>query len=190
VSESAIAAGVRRIEAVTAKKCEEYLYEMEDMLKSVKNMLNNPPDVVQALQRLLDENNEMKTTIQEFVKEKTERIKQGIIAKKEIINGISVFKLTGSDISPDVVKDIAFQLKGQFPEKMFFVAGTSMKGKANITVMLSDDLVKKGLHAGNLVRQAAKFIEGGGGGQPHFATAGGKKVDGLSAAMQLILKNL
>ena len=190
VSESAIAAGVRRIEAVTAKKCEEYLYEMEDMLKSVKNMLNNPPDVVQALQRLLDENNEMKTTIQEFVKEKTERIKQGIIAKKEIINGISVFKLTGSDISPDVVKDIAFQLKGQFPEKMFFVAGTSMKGKANITVMLSDDLVKKGLHAGNLVRQAAKFIEGGGGGQPHFATAGGKNVDGLSAAMQLILKNL
>jgi alanyl-tRNA synthetase len=190
VSENAIAAGVRRIEAVTAKKCEEYLYEMEDTLKSVKNMLNNPPDVVQALQRLLDENNEMKTTIQEFVKEKTERIKQGIIAKKEIINGISVFKLTGSDISPDVVKDIAFQLKGQFPEKMFFVAGTSMKGKANITVMLSDDLVKKGLHAGNLVRQAAKFIEGGGGGQPHFATAGGKNVDGLSAAMQLILKNL
>jgi alanyl-tRNA synthetase len=190
VSESAIAAGVRRIEAVTAKKCEEYLYAIEDNLKSVKNMLNNPPDVKQALQRLLDENSEMKKTIQEFVKEKTEQLKQAVIAEKEIVNDIAVFKLTGSDISPDVVKDIAFQLKGQFPEKMFFVAGTSMKGKANITVMLSDDLVKKGLHAGNLVRQAAKFIEGGGGGQPHFATAGGKNVDGLSAAMQLILKNL
>ena len=73
---------------------------------------------------------------------------------------------------------------------MFFVAGTSMKGKANITVMLSDVLVKKGLHAVNLVRLAANFFVGGGGGQPHFATAGGKKVDGLSAAMQLILKNL
>ncbi|MFY9363012.1 MAG: alanine--tRNA ligase [Dysgonamonadaceae bacterium] len=190
VSESAIAAGVRRIEAVTAKKCEEYLYEMEDMLKSVKNMLNNPPDVVQALQRLLDENNEMKTTIQEFVKEKTERIKQGIIAKKKIINGISVFKLIESDISSDMVKDIAFQLKGQFPEKMCFVAGTSLNGKANIVVMLSDDLVEKGLHAGNLVRQAAKFIQGGGGGQPHFATAGGKNIDGLVSAVEWILKNL
>ncbi|HOV70758.1 MAG TPA: alanine--tRNA ligase [Dysgonamonadaceae bacterium] len=190
VSESAIAAGVRRIEAVTAKKCEEYLYAIEDSLKSVKNMLNNPPDVKQALQRLLDENSEMKKTIQEFVKEKTEQLKQAVIAEKEIINDIAVFKLTGSDISPDVVKDIAFQLKGQFPEKMCFVAGTSMKGKANITVMLSDDLVKKGLNAANLVRQAAKFIEGGGGGQPHFAAAGGKNVDGLSAAVQLILKNL
>jgi len=190
VSESAITAGVRRIGAVTAKKCEEYLYAIEDSLKSVKNMLNNPPDVKQALQRLLDENSEMKKTIQEFVKEKTERLKQAVIAEKEIINDIAVFKLTGSDISPDVVKDIAFQLKGQFPEKMCFVAGTSMKGKANITVMLSDDLVKKGLNAANLVRQAAKFIEGGGGGQPHFAAAGGKNVDGLSAAVQLILKNL
>jgi len=190
VSESAITAGVRRIGAVTAKKCEEYLYAIEDSLKSVKNMLNNPPDVKQALQRLLDENSEMKKTIQEFVKEKTEQLKQAVIAEKEIINDIAVFKLTGSDISPDVVKDIAFQLKGQFPEKMCFVAGTSMKGKANITVMLSDDLVKKGLNAANLVRQAAKFIEGGGGGQPHFAAAGGKNVDGLSAAVQLILKNL
>ena len=190
VSESAIAAGVRRIEAVTAKKCEEYLYEMEDTLKSVKSMLNNSPDVIQALQRLLDENNEMKTTIQEFVKEKTEQLKQAVIADKEIINGISVFKLTESDISSDMVKDIAFQLKGQFPEKMFFVAGTSLNGKANIVVMLSDDLVKKGLHAGNLVRQAAKFIEGGGGGQPHFATAGGKNIDGLASAVEWILKNL
>ncbi len=190
VSESAIAAGVRRIEAVTAKKCEEYLYDMEDTLKSVKSMLNNSPDVIQALQRLLDENNEMKTTIQEFVKEKTERIKQGIIAKKEIINGISVFKLIESDISSDMVKDIAFQLKGQFPEKMCFVAGTSLNGKANIVVMLSNDLVEKGLHAGNLVRQAAKFIQGGGGGQPHFATAGGKNIDGLVSAVEWILKNL
>jgi alanyl-tRNA synthetase len=190
VSESAIAAGVRRIEAVTAKKCEEYLYDMEDTLKSVKSMLNNSPDVIQALQRLLDENNEMKITIQEFVKEKTERIKQGIIAKKEIINGISVFKLIESDISSDMVKDIAFQLKGQFPEKMCFVAGTSLNGKANIVVMLSDDLVEKGLHAGNLVRQAAKFIQGGGGGQPHFATAGGKNIDGLVSAVEWILKNL
>ena len=190
VSESAIAAGVRRIEAVTAKKCEEYLYDMEDTLKSVKSMLNNSPDVIQALQRLLDENNEMKITIQEFVKEKTERIKQGIIAKKEIINGISVFKLIESDISSDMVKDIAFQLKGQFPEKMCFVAGTSLNGKANIVVMLSNDLVEKGLHAGNLVRQAAKFIQGGGGGQPHFATAGGKNIDGLVSAVEWILKNL
>ena len=190
VSESAIAAGVRRIEAVTAKKCEEYLYDMEDTLKSVKNMLNNSPDVIQALQRLLDENNEMKKTIQEFVKEKTDRLKQAVIAGKETINDISVFKLTASDLSPDVVKDIAFQLKGQFPEKMFFVAGTSTNNKANITIMLSDDLVAKGLHAGNLVRQAAKFIQGGGGGQPHFATAGGKNVDGLAAAVEWIVGNL
>ncbi|HOL30292.1 MAG TPA: DHHA1 domain-containing protein, partial [Paludibacteraceae bacterium] len=83
-----------------------------------------------------------------------------------------------------------FQLKGQFPEKMCFVAGTSLNGKANIVVMLSNDLVEKGLHAGNLVRQAAKFIQGGGGGQPHFATAGGKNIDGLVSAVEWILKNL
>lgn len=90
----------------------------------------------------------------------------------------------------DVVKDIAYQLKGQFPEKMMFVAGTAANEKPSLTVMLTDDLVASGLHAGNMVREAAKHIEGGGGGQPHFATAGGKNADGLIAAVESIVQKL
>ncbi len=92
--------------------------------------------------------------------------------------------------APDVVKDIAFQLKGEFPEKMFFVAGTATNDKPTLTVMLSDDLVAAGFHAGNMVREAAKLIQGGGGGQPYFATAGGKNADGLNAAIEEIVRRL
>ena len=190
VSESAIAAGVRRIEAVTAKVCEEYLYTKEDALIGIKSLLNNVPDIMQGLQRLLTENDEMKQQVQDFVKEKTGQLKQHIIDKKEVINGVTLFKVVLPIGMPDVVKDIAFQLKGEFPEKMLFVAGVASNGKPSLTVMLSDDLVARGFHAGNMVREAAKLIQGGGGGQPHFATAGGKNADGLQTAVDAIVKKL
>ncbi|MDO5524317.1 MAG: alanine--tRNA ligase, partial [Bacteroidia bacterium] len=167
VSESAIAAGVRRIEAVSAKGCEDYLYHMEDVLREAKNMVAaNAPEIMTGLQKLVSENEEMKKQIQEFVKEKTEQLKQNIISKKQEINGVTVFKVLLPMGMPEVIKDIAFQLKGQFPENMLFVAGINAGGKPNLTVMLSDDLVAKGLHAGNMIREAAKHIQGGGGGQP------------------------
>ena len=106
---------------------------------------------------------------------------------KREVNGVSVFTLVSSMISPEIVKDIAFQLKGEFTENMLFVAGTSLRDKPTLTVMLSSDLVERGMNAGNMVREAAKFIQGGGGGQPHFATAGGKNSDGLNQAIDSIL---
>jgi alanyl-tRNA synthetase len=190
ISESAIAAGVRRIEAVTAKVCEEYLYAKEDAIVEIKSLLNNVPDIMQGVQRLLTENDEMKQQIHAFVTEKTGALKQELIDKKEVVNGVTLFKVMLPEGMPDVVKDIAFQLKGAFPGEMLFVAGVVSGGKPSLTVMLSDDLVVRGLHAGNMVREAAKLIEGGGGGQPHFATAGGKNVDGLQAAVDSIVKKL
>ena len=191
VSEGAIAAGVRRIEAVTAKGCEEYLYKMEDVLREVKNRVAaNAPEIMVGLSKLVSENEEMKKQIQEFVKERTEKLKHEIIARKQEVNGITVFKVLLPMAMPEMIKDIAFQLKGQFPENMLFVAGTDFLGKPMLTVMLSDDLVARGLHAGNMVREAAKHIQGGGGGQPHFATAGGKNADGLNMAVEAILQSL
>ena len=190
VSEGAIAAGVRRIEAVTAKGCEEYLYAKEDAILEIKNMLNNVPDVLQGIQRLMSENDEMKKQVQEFLKEKSEQLRQWIIEKREELNGITLFRVELPVGMPDLVKDIAFQLKAQYPEKMLFVAGIQLNGKPSLTVMLSDDLVAEGMHAGNMVREAAKLIQGGGGGQPHFATAGGKNADGLHAAMEAIVQKL
>ena len=191
VSEGAIAAGVRRIEAVTAKGCEEYLYKMEDVLREVKNRVAaNAPEIMVGLSKLVSENEEMKKQIQEFVKERTEKLKHEIIARKQEVNGITVFKVLLPMAMPEMIKDIAFQLKGQFPENMLFVAGTDFQGKPMLTVMLSDDLVARGLHAGNMVREAAKHIQGGGGGQPHFATAGGKNADGLNMAVEAVLKYL
>lgn len=190
VTEGAISAGVRRIEAVTAKVCEDYLYAKEDALIEIKNLMQNIPDVRQGVRRLLAENGEMQKEIREYMKEKAEQLKQRIIDKRQDIHGITLFKTILPIGSIDVVKDIAYQLKGQFPEKMMFVAGSIVNQKPNLTVMITDDLVAGGLHAGNMVRDAAKLIQGGGGGQPHFATAGGKNADGLIAAVDLIVQKL
>ena len=190
ISEGAISAGVRRVEAVTAKGCEEYLYAKEDAMLEIKNLLNNVPDVMQGIHRLLTDNEEMKKQIQEYVKERIEQLKQRLIDNRKEVNGITLFKLILPLGAPEVIKDIAYQLKGQFPEKMLFVAATSSNGKPNLAVMVSDDLVAEGFHAGNMVREAAKQIQGGGGGQPHFATAGGKNADGLNAAVEMIVRKL
>ncbi len=191
VSEGAIAAGVRRIEAVTAKGCEDYLYMMEDMLRNIKEALSgNAPEIMVGLRKLMSENEEMRQKIEAFTKERTLQVKNLIIQKKKIINGITLFKLEEMVVTPEIVKDIAFQLRGEFPEKMAFMAATSGNNKPGLTVMLSDDLVSEGLNAGAIVREAAKHIQGGGGGQPHFATAGGKNADGLKMAMETMLQYL
>ncbi|MDR2816594.1 MAG: alanine--tRNA ligase [Proteiniphilum sp.] len=190
IGESAISAGVRRIEAVTAKVCEDYLYATEDVLLEIKSLFNNLPDVMQGIRRLITDNEEMSREVREYIKEKAERLKQRIIDRKQDIHGITLFKAILPEAPSEVMKDIAYQLKGQFPEKMIFVAGAAADGKPNLTVMLTDDLVAEGLHAGNLVREAAKHIQGGGGGQPHFATAGGKNADGLNMAVESIVQKL
>ena len=191
VSESAIAAGVRRIEAVTAKGCDDYLYEMEDILRKVKeSVAANAPEIMVGLQKMMNENEEMKKRIQDFVKEKTVELKQQIISKKRIVNDTNLFFIDGVTLAPEIVKDIAYQIKGEFAEATAFISATEFNKRPSLTVMLSDDLVAKGLHAGNMVKEAAKHVQGGGGGQPHFATAGGKNVDGLKMAFEQLINTL
>lgn len=190
INESSIAAGIRRIEAITAEACEDYFYAQQDILTEIKSLFNNTPNLTQALRKFFEENAEMKKTVDEYVKEKTVQIKDALIKKKQVINGIDFYVLNGP-FPGEVVKDIAFQIKGQFAENTAFVGATEYEGKPLLTVMLSDDLVKDhGLNASQLVRDAAKHIQGGGGGQPHFATAGGKNTEGLTKALNEIMEKI
>ncbi len=190
-SESAIAAGIRRIEAVTAKGCEDYLYDMEDVLRKVKETVaGNAPEIMVGLQKLMNENEEMKKRIHDFVKEQTIELKKQIISRSKVVNDVRIFLIDGVTLAPEIVKDIAFQIKGEINESMAFISATEFNKRPSLTVMLSDDLVDRGLHAGNMVRSAAKHIQGGGGGQPHFATAGGKNTDGLKIAFDELLNSI
>lgn len=190
INESSIAAGIRRIEAITAEACEDYFYAQQDILTEIKSLFNNTPNLTQALRKFFEENAEMKKTVEEYVKEKTVQIKDALIKKKQVINGFDFYVLNGP-FPGEVVKDIAFQIKGQFAANTAFVGATEYEGKPLLTVMLSDDLVKDhGLNASQLVRDAAKHIQGGGGGQPHFATAGGKNTEGLTKALNEIMEKI
>jgi alanyl-tRNA synthetase len=186
LAESSIAAGIRRIEALTAENVERFFYTQQDIIHEMKALFNNTPDLVQAIRKFFDENAELKKQAEEYVKEKIILVKKQVIESKQEINGINLFLLRGSFPS-EVVKNIAFQLRSEFPEKAYFVGATTYENKPLLTIMLSDDLVKQGLNAGQIVRETAKHIQGGGGGQPHFATAGGKDVDGLATAVEGIL---
>lgn len=189
IGESSIAAGVRRIEAVTAEKAEEFAFTMQDILVELRQLMNNMPNVVQAVRKSIEENSEMKNKLEQFIKEKTKRMKEELLARGERINGIFVVRYIGAG-NPDIGKDIAFQIKGEVDEPFIFIGGFIEESKCALMVMLSDDLVAEGLNAAKLVKEAAKHIQGGGGGQPHFATAGGKNVDGLSIAANEIIDAL
>ncbi len=186
VSESSIAAGVRRIEAVTAGNAEAYLYKQEDTLSEIKALLNNAPDVVKSLQKLLSEGNALREELEVMNKAHVATLKKDLLSTSVKRAGYRLFLLHGEE-KPDVVKDIAFQLRGEVQEPFVFVAATTDGARSLLSIMLSDIAVNSGLHAGNLVKEAAKLIRGGGGGQPHFATAGGKGSDGLQEARDLIL---
>ncbi len=187
VSESSIAAGIRRIEAVTAGKVEELINLQQDMLKEVRSLFNNAPNLTAAIQKAIEENAELKRQAEEFFKEKVATLKNLLIKQMQERSGMKIIQ-TRAEIRPEAIKDIAFQLRGEIKEHLLFVAGTVFNGKPLLTVMLSDDLVAAGLNASTLVREGAKLIHGGGGGQPHFAQAGGKEAEGLSAAIDKIIE--
>ena len=187
VSESSVAAGVRRIEAYTGARVEEMLDTIQDTLTDLKALFNNAPDLANAIRKYIDENAGLKKQVDEFMKEKEAQIKQTLLKNIQEINGIKVIK-TCMPIPAEAIKNIAFQLRGEITENLFFVAGTVDAHKPLLTVMLSDNLVAGGLNAGKLVKDAAKLIQGGGGGQAHFATAGGKNVDGLHAAVDKVIE--
>ncbi len=190
VNESSIAAGVRRIEAITAEACEEHFYRQQDMLSEMRSLLNNAPNLVQTLRKFFEENTEMKKKMEEYVKEKVVQLKQIVIDQKQSINGIDAFIIKGS-VPAEIVKDIAFQIKGQYTQNTVFIGVTDAENKPLLTLMISDDLVKDhNLNASQIIRDAAKNIQGGGGGQPHFATAGGKNLDGLTKAFDEIVEKI
>ena len=182
VSESSIAAGIRRIEAVTGARVEEMLDTVQDTLGHIKEMLNNAPDAIAALQKSLTENADLKKQVDDFMKQRIAILSKQLQDEGKVVNGIKVITLTGNRL-PDVVKGVALAIKADCPEATAFLAATEHEGKPMLTVMLSEDLVKGGKNAGNIVRGAAKAIQGGGGGQPHFAQAGGRNPQGLNDAM-------
>ncbi|MBB3894999.1 alanine--tRNA ligase [Bacteroides pyogenes] len=187
VSESSIAAGVRRIEAYTGARVEEMLNNIQDTFGELKALFNNAPDLKGAIRKYLDENAGLKKQVEDFMKEKEAALKERLLQNVQEKNGVKVIKFC-APIPAEMVKNIAFQLRGEITENLFFVAGSKENGKPMLTVMISDNLVAEGLKAGNLVKEAAKLIQGGGGGQPHFATAGGKNPDGLNAAVEKVLE--
>ena len=188
VSESSIAAGVRRIEAVTGAKVEEMLDSIHDTLAEIKALFNNAPDLKAAIRKYIDENAGLKKQVEDYVKEKAAEVEERVLNNAKEVNGIKVLTMNKIPMPADVVKGIAFKMRTQLPENMIFVAGTIDNDKPLLTVMLSDNLVKEGINAGKIIREAAKLIQGGGGGQPHFATAGGKNPDGLDAAIEKVLE--
>lgn len=187
VSESSIAAGIRRIEAITAGKVEELINFQQDVLKEIRGLFNNVPNLTTAIQKAIEENAELKKQAEEFFKEKTVALKNHLIKQIQERSGMKLIRAK-AEIRPEAVKDIAFQLRGEITENLLFVSGTVFNGKPLLTVMLSDDLVAAGLNASALVREGAKLIQGGGGGQPHFAQAGGKNTEGLNAAIDKIIE--
>lgn len=188
VAESSIAAGVRRIEAVTAESAEEYTYHLQDSFRELRAMFNNVPNLAQTIRKSIEENAELKKQVGDYIKEKVASMKKDLIAKAVVRHGVKVVVFRG-EANVDAIKDLAFQIKGESctDEKVFFVAGIKDGAKCALMVMLSEPLVADGMDASKLVKDAAKLIQGGGGGQAHFATAGGKNPDGLIQAVDQIL---
>ena len=187
VSETSIAAGVRRLEAITAKGVENLLNIQQDTIAEARELFNNTPDLLNAIKKSVDENAELKKQLESFMHEKIISLRDKLISEVNLINGIKTI-VYQSDLSSDVIKTLAFQIRNILTEKLFFVAGSVYQGKPSITVLLSDDLVATNLNAVNIAREAAKEIQGGGGGQPFFASAGGKDAAGIQKALEMALK--
>ena len=181
ISESAISAGVRRIEAVTGEASESLIYATQDMISSIEQMVHNPK-VLQAIEKMMESNDSLSREVAEMRKEKVEKLAEGLAENTPLRNGVKLITHTAK-YAPEVMKDLAFGLRQRVSERLVMVIGNLFDGKPTLNIMLSDDMVAAGVDAGATVREAAKLINGGGGGQKHYATAGGKNPDGLQAAV-------
>ena len=190
LSESSVAAGVRRIEAITGKAAEESIYLQEDMVQTIKDFFNNSKDLTAAVRRSIEESETLKKQVEGFVKERVRSLRDRLVQAAVTVGETKLVKgVIPVDITPEAVKDLSFQIANSLPEHMVCVLGSHNDDKPLLTVMLSKDMVETGgLHAGNMVREAAKLIKGGGGGAPHFATAGGKDCGGLEAAVEKLVE--
>ena len=190
VSESSVAAGVRRIEAITGKAVEEALDKTQDLINELRALFNNAPDLVTTVQKAIADNKELQAQVDEFKAKAVAQFKKDLIEKAtetdsgvKIIAGVLPLDAQGA-------KDIAFQLRAQYTTNLAVVIGGMAGNKPNLTVALTDDLVQAGKNAAQMVREAGKLIQGGGGGQAHFATAGGKNPDGLKSAVDKIVESI
>ena len=191
-SESSVAAGVRRIEAVTGAAAENYLYEQADMIDAIRQFFNNSPQLMTAIRKTLEENAELGKQVGEYIREQIAEKKRQLLEKRVEVGGVRLF-LVKKEVPAEIIKDIAFQIAGELHEPFVFIAACvePSSSKPSLTLMISKDLVEsRGWNASQLLRAAAKHIQGGGGGQPHFATAGGKNVDGLNAAVEELLSTM
>ena len=183
ISEGAIAAGIRRIEAITGPRVEEYFNERLGILHRTNELLKNPVDVVKSLETLITENSSLQKQLEHLQKERNQQIAKKLAGNIQKINGLNFLAEKVVVDSAQSLKDLAFQLKSQM-DNLCVVLASENDGKANLAVMIADNLIKeKNLNAGNIIREIAKEIDGGGGGQPFFATAGGKKPEGIEAAL-------
>ena len=190
ISESSVAAGIRRIEAKTGIECEEMMYALEDSIKAIRSLFNNAKDLRGVIEKYIEEHDSMKKSIESFQAQAVERAKDALVEKARLVNGVTVASAV-LPMSAQSAKDLAFKVREAIGENLLCVIGSVDQGKPMLTVMMSEDVVKDhNLNASQLVREAAKLIQGGGGGQPHFATAGGKNPDGLSAAVDAIIAKL
>ncbi len=186
ISESAVAAGVRRIEATTGAQAEAITENLEDIFGTLKEVFNNSQNVLASIKKLIDENDSMKKYLDKVMKDRAVSLKNSALENATIINGIRVVSFRGV-FQPDLIKDVAFMLKAE-TKNTIFIGATEFEGKPTLSLMYSDDLVAKGMNAGKDIKAAAKCILGGGGGQAFFATAGGKDVNGLSTAHEILVR--
>ena len=189
VSESSIAAGIRRIEAITGETVEDAIDHVKDTLQEVSSMFNNAPDVAAAVRRAISENAELQKQVDQYFQERVKNMADAFLAKKQSVDGIDVVAMRGA-FMPELVKNVAFRVRELSPVNTAFIAATEFACKPMLTVMLTQDVADGGKNASNMVREAAKAIKGGGGGQPGFAQAGGKDAEGLSAAFDALMKQI
>ena len=183
VSEGAVAAGIRRIEAITSDAVKDYYSVQDKELKEIKTVFKNPKDTLQSVLSLQDENSKLKKQIESLMKEKAKLVTGNLANQIKVINSVN-FLATSLDLDPKSIKDLMFDL-GNKTKDLFFIVGSKNGEKAMLSCYISKNLVEsKGLHAGTVVRELGKFINGGGGGQAFFATAGGKNIDGIDTALE------
>ncbi|MDR2066105.1 MAG: alanine--tRNA ligase [Prevotellaceae bacterium] len=182
ISESAIAAGVRRIEATTGENAEDMIYEFIDLLKQIRQLFNNSPAFIQSIKKSLEENEDLRKQIDSLMQEKIKLMKRKMLDNIEKINGINVVHSLVA-VNVENLKNTVFEMRKEI-EKAAIIIGCNDSNKPALIVAISDDLIEDGKNAGNIVREASKEIQGGGGGQAFFATAGGKNAEGLNSAIK------
>ena len=188
LSESSVAAGVRRIEAITGKAVEEQMDRLQDMVNSLRGLFNNAPDLMGTIQKAISDNADLRKQVEETMRERAADLKKEMLAKQREINGIKVLSAV-TPLGAEFVKDIAFQLRAEV-ENSIVVIGSVAGGKPLLTAAASDSAVASGVNVGKNIREAAQLMQGGGGGQPHFATAGGKNLEGIHAAVEKLIEIL